>query len=153
MTAPTLPAIAPVGAPLAALMTGPVGSPRRQLARFAVVGAVTTVAYLVIYAAVEPLAGAQAANVLALLLTVDANTLGNRRFSFGLTGPDRALRHRLQGAVAFGVSLALTSAALAALDAAGISSTSMHLAVLVGANVAAGVLHFVLLSSWAFARS
>jgi hypothetical protein len=29
----------------------------------------------------------------------------------------------------------------------------MHLAVLVGANVAAGVLHFVLLSSWAFARS
>jgi putative flippase GtrA len=151
VTAPTLPVTAPAGAPLSPLLAVPVGWSRRQLPRFVLVGTVTTLAYLAVYAAVQPFVGAQAANLFALLLTADANTVGNRRFSFGLTGRHHALRHRLQGIVAFGVSLVLTSAALGALDAVGSSSTALHLAVLIAANVASGALHFVLLRAWAFA--
>jgi putative flippase GtrA len=131
---------------------GAVPSRRRQLASFAVIGTVTTVAYLLLYAALQPLTGDQIANAIALLLTVDANTVANRRFSFGLSGSRHAARHRAQGWVAFGVSLAATSASLAALHAGGVSSGSAYLAVLVAANVASGILHFVLLRSWAFAR-
>ena len=136
----------------APLELGDPSSSRRQVGWFLVVGTVTTVAYLLLYAALEPLTGAQVANAVALLLTVDANTVANRRFSFGLAGREHAVRHRLQGWVAFGISLVVTSATLAALESAGVSSGPTHLAVLVAANAASGILHFVLLRSWAFAR-
>jgi putative flippase GtrA len=129
-----------------------VPSRRHQLASFAVIGTVTTVAYLLLYAVLQPQTGDQIANAIALVLTVDANTVANRRFSFGLAGGQHAVRHRAQGWVAFGVSLAATSASLAVLDARGVSSGPTYLAVLVAANLASGILHFVLLRSWAFAR-
>jgi putative flippase GtrA len=131
---------------------GAVPSQRRQLTSFAMIGTVTTVAYLLLYAVLQPQVGDQIANAIALLLTVDANTVANRRLSFGLSGSQHAVRHRAQGWVAFGVSLAATSASLAALHAGGVSSGSTYLAVLVAANLASGILHFVLLRCWAFAR-
>ena len=55
-----------------------------QLVRFAAVGAVSTLAYLLLYAALRPAAGSQAANAFALLVCAVANTAVNRRLTFGL---------------------------------------------------------------------
>ena len=125
-------------------------STRRQLVVFVVVGAVTTLAYLLLYAVLQPVVGSQVANAAALLLTADANTIGNRRFGFGLSGRRDAARHHAQGLVAFAVSLVVTSVALAGLEED--SETTVRLAVLLAANTAAGLAHFLLLRFWVFTR-
>ena len=52
-----------------------------QLARFGAVGVVSTVAYTVLFLLMQGWAGAQPANVIALLLTALGNTAANRRFT------------------------------------------------------------------------
>jgi len=154
MTLPSLPSphvvlspavVVPVGLPHA-----PPAPYRFQLPRFLVVGAITTVAYLLLFSALHPLVGEQAANAIALLLTADANTAGNRWLTFGFTGRLHVVRHHARSFVAFGVALALSSGALAWLDAGGVSDMRVHIALLLVANVIAGAIHFVLLRSWAF---
>jgi hypothetical protein len=61
-------------------------TPVRQLARFALVGAASTLAYLGLYTALRYLLAAQAANAAALLATAAANTGANRRFTFAVRG-------------------------------------------------------------------
>ncbi|RAO16501.1 glycosyltransferase [Micromonospora noduli] len=123
----------------------PVGLPR-QLVRFAAVGVASTLAYLVLFVATRGALGAQPANLLALLLTAVANTAANRRLTFGISGRRHAGRHHLQGLLAFGLGLALTSGSLAVLHAAHAApARPVELAVLVAANLAATVLRFVLL--------
>lgn len=117
----------------------------RSVAPFLLVGLVTTVAWLGLYDVLRPHVGAQASNALALLVTADANTLLNRRYSF------RGHGGRLKGWVAFGAGLGLTSGALAALSAAGHDQGTTATAVLLAAEVVGGVVHFLLLRSWAFA--
>ena len=82
---------------------------RTQVGRSVAVGAVTTAAYLLLYAALEPHVGEQVANALALVATASANTSGNRRLSFELRGREGAVRHHMQGLVIFGVCWVLTS--------------------------------------------
>lgn len=82
-----------------------------QALRFAAVGVASTVAYFVLYLLLRPL-GAQPANLIALLATAIANTAANRRFTFGLTGRERLLRHHAGGLIAFGLALGLTSGSL-----------------------------------------
>jgi putative flippase GtrA len=149
VTALTLPTAEP--RPLRTTVDG--SSARRQLTTFVVVGALTTVAYLVLYAVLRPSVGDQIANAVALVLTADANTIANRRFGFALTGPESAVRHHAQGFVAYGVSLALTSGSLAVLEARGVTSGAAHVAVLLAANAVGGLVHFGLLRSWVFARA
>ncbi|KAB1922314.1 glycosyltransferase family 2 protein [Micromonospora noduli] len=123
----------------------PVGLPR-QLVRFAAVGVASTLAYLVLFVATRGALGVQPANLLALLLTAVANTAANRRLTFGISGRRHAGRHHLQGLLAFGLGLALTSGSLAVLHAAHAApARPVELAVLVAANLAATVLRFVLL--------
>jgi putative flippase GtrA len=130
------------------------GVPRglaRQLVGFCVVGAFSTLLYLLLYSlfrvGVEP----QVANAGALLLSAVANTAANRRLTFGVRGRDRAVRHQAQGLVVFGIGLALTSGSLAALEeAAGNPTHSTELAVLIAANLAATVLRFLLFRAWVF---
>ncbi|MET8552962.1 dolichyl-phosphate beta-glucosyltransferase [Micromonospora zamorensis] len=123
----------------------PVGLPR-QLVRFAAVGVASTLAYLVLFVATRGALGAQPANLLALLLTAVANTAANRRLTFGISGRRHAGRHHLQGLLAFGLGLALTSGSLAVLNALHAApARPVELAVLVAANLAATVLRFVLL--------
>src|SRR4051794_29800796 len=55
-----------------------------QLLRFCAVGAVSTVGYVLLYTALRPATGSQAANASALLLCALANTAANRRLTFGL---------------------------------------------------------------------
>ncbi|MGR6319208.1 glycosyltransferase family 2 protein [Micromonospora soli] len=123
----------------------PVGLPR-QLARFAAVGVASTLAYLLLFVLARGPLGAQAANLLALLVTAVANTAANRRLTFGVTGRRHAARHHLQGLLAFALGLALTSGSLALLHAAaGTPPRAVELAVLVAANLAATALRFTLL--------
>ena len=58
-----------------------------QLARFSVVGVVSTVAYVVLYVVLRGAMPALAANALALLVTAVANTAANRRLTFGVRSP------------------------------------------------------------------
>ncbi|WP_210589141.1 glycosyltransferase [Streptomyces sp. GESEQ-35] len=122
-----------------------------QLARFAAVGAVSTLGYLLLYAVLRPAAGPQAANALALLACAVANTAANRRLTFGLRGRSGALRHQARGLVTFLIGLALTSGSLAALHHTAPTATHRtELAVLVAANLAATLLRFLLLRAWVF---
>ncbi len=83
-----------------------------QVGIFAVVGLLSTLAYGVLYLVFRQWWGAQAANAAALLATAVANTAANRRWTFGVRGPDAAMRHQLQGLLVLGVGLLATSGAL-----------------------------------------
>ena len=123
----------------------------RQAVRFAVIGVASTIAYLLLFVAVHHVVGAQAANLLALLLTAIANTAANRRFTFGARAAARVARHQVEGLVVFGIALAVTSGSLAALHLVeGRPYRAIELGVLVVANLAATVLRFVLLRGWVF---
>lgn len=121
-----------------------------QLAVFLVVGVLSTLAYAGLYLVLREPAGPQAANVLALLLTAVANTAANRRFTFGVRGPDRALQHQAGGLVVLGAGLVVTSLALAALPSSANGSAALEVVVLTAANLAVTVLRFVALRHWVF---
>ena len=121
-----------------------------QIASFAVVGIASTIAYVLLYLLLRGLMSAQAANVLSLLVTAVANTAANRRLTFGISGRLHAARHQVKGLIAFGIGLALTSAALAALNH---PSRGVEVSVLVAANLVATVIRFVLYRTWVFGKS
>jgi putative flippase GtrA len=122
-----------------------------QLIRFAVVGVVSTVAYVILYALLRYAMGAQPANLIALLVTAVGNTAANRGLTFGVHGPDGWLGHQLQGLAVFALALGLTSGSLALLAAA--SAKEHYLAeivVLILASLLATALRFTLLRTWVF---
>ncbi|MEU3461393.1 bifunctional glycosyltransferase family 2/GtrA family protein [Streptomyces sp. NPDC006733] len=123
----------------------------RQLVGFCVVGALSTLVYLVLYSAFRLGLGSQPANAAALLVSAIGNTAANRRLTFGVRGREQAVRHQAQGLVVFAIGLALTSGSLAALQAANTRpSHGTELAVLIAANLAATVLRFLLFRAWVF---
>jgi putative flippase GtrA len=123
----------------------------RQLPMFAAVGVSCTIAYLILYWVLRGPVGAQAGNFLAALVTAVANTAANRRFTFRVTGPGDALRHQLQGGVAFVIGLVLSSAALAVLHVADPdASKTTELTALISANAIATAVRFLLLRVWIF---
>jgi len=88
--------------------------------------------------------GAQAANLASLLITAVLNTAVNRRFTFGISGSEGALKHHIGGLVAFGLALGLTSGSLWALQTWWPSAGHLaEVVVLVFANAAATLLRFV----------
>ncbi len=135
-------------------LTDPEGVPRGmtgQAVRFAAVGVASTLAYLLLYSLLRGALGAFGANLVALVVTAVANTAANRRLTFGIRGRDGAATHQLQGLIVFGLGLALTSGALAALGAfAPAAGHAVELVVLVLANALATVLRFVAFRSWIF---
>ncbi|MEV6277396.1 bifunctional glycosyltransferase family 2/GtrA family protein [Nocardia sp. NPDC051832] len=124
-----------------------------QLVRFALVGVLSTLAYLLLYLALQPIAGPQLANFSALLITAVGNTAANRAFTFGVRGSNGVVSHQFQGLAIFGVGLALTSGSLFALHhwAAG-APIQVELFVLVAANLLATLIRFVGLR-WVFRDS
>ncbi|MEW1863879.1 bifunctional glycosyltransferase family 2/GtrA family protein [Streptomyces sp. NPDC088194] len=123
----------------------------RQLVGFCAIGVLSTVVYLALYFLFRGAMDSQLANALALLLSALGNTAANRRLTFGVRGPARAVRHQAQGLVVFAIGLALTSGSLAALHtAAPHPAHHTELAVLVAANLAATVLRFLLFRAWLF---
>ncbi len=122
----------------------------RQLVRFAAVGVVSTVAYLVLYSSLRTGLGAQGANFVALGVTAVGNTAANRRYTFGVRGRAGAARHQFEGLIVFCLGLGLTSGSLAVLHGVSTPGRGLELAVLVVANLAATVLRFLLLRGWVF---
>jgi putative flippase GtrA len=122
-----------------------------QLLRFAAVGITSTLAYLLLYALLRDPFGAFGANLIALVGTAVANTAANRRFTFGVRGNGGALTHHVQGLVVFGLGLAMTTGALAALSfLVPDASQALEMLVLVAANLLATVLRFVAFRTWIF---
>ena len=122
-----------------------------QLARFAVVGVASTVAYVLLFLLLRGGLGAQGANAVSLLMTAVANTAVNRRVTFGIRGRAQAGRHQVRGLIAFGTGLALTSGALAALHhTSARPARATEISVLVAANLLATILRFGLYRSWVF---
>jgi putative flippase GtrA len=123
-----------------------------QLVWYTVIGAASTLAYVGLYALLRDVLGAQLSNVAAWVLTAVFDTSANRRLTFKLSGRAGALRAQVEGMVVFLIGLALTSSSLAVLDVVKEQpSRSLELGVLLSANLAAGVLRFVLLRVWVFA--
>ncbi|WP_084960402.1 dolichyl-phosphate beta-glucosyltransferase [Thermoactinospora rubra] len=120
----------------------------RQLPRFAVVGVVSTLAYLALYSLLRAMMTPFAANAVALLVTAVANTAANRRFTFGVIGSAGALRHQLEGAIAFFVGLTLSTIGLALVPAG--ASRGVELLAVVVANAVATLVRFMLLRVWVF---
>ena len=122
-----------------------------QMVRFGAVGAASTLAFVVLFALIRQVLPAQAANLVALLVTAVANTAANRRLTFGVRGRESAGRHHLQGLGVFAMAWALTAGALGLLHAAvPVPSHPLELGVLVAANLVATLLRFLLLRSWVF---
>jgi putative flippase GtrA len=129
----------------------PGGAKLIQLVRFILVGVASTVAYLLLYLVLRGVLAAQAANAISLLLTAVANTAVNRRVTFGIRGRQHAARHQVRGLIAFGIGLALTSAALAALHASAAQpGRAAELTVLIAANLTATLVRFILYRGWVF---
>ncbi|MFI6902635.1 glycosyltransferase [Nonomuraea sp. NPDC050394] len=120
----------------------------RQLPRFAVVGVVSTLAYLGLYTLLRGALAPMPANTIALLVTAVANTAANRRFTFGISGSAGVVRHQFEGLIAFLVGLALTTGGLALLP--GGVSHGVELAAVVLANALATLVRFLLLRVWVF---
>ena len=127
------------------------GSLLRQSVRFACIGVASTLAYLLLFMLLHGDLGAQAANLIALLVTAIGNTAANRRFTFGVAGGSKAARHHVEGLIVFGIALAITSGSLVALHAvAPEPGRYVDAAVLVAANLLATAVRFVLLRGWVF---
>jgi putative flippase GtrA len=125
--------------------------PGRQVVSFLLIGVASTLVYLLLYLGWRDITSAPAANAAALVTTAVANTAANRRFTFHVRGRRHAARHQLRGLVAFGVGLAVTSGSLLALRAiVAQPSRTAELVVLVGANLVATVVRFVLYRDWVF---
>jgi putative flippase GtrA len=127
------------------------GSLLRQTVRFASVGAASTIAYLLLFMMMHGMVGAQAANLIALLVTAIGNTAANRRFTFGVAGGRRVARHHFEGLIVFGIALAITSGSLALLHTlAPEPGRYVDAIVLIAANLIATAARFVLLRGWVF---
>jgi glycosyltransferase involved in cell wall biosynthesis len=124
-----------------------------HIVRFAAIGALSTLAYAVLYLALRGPSGPGLANAVALAITAVANTQANRRWTFGLRGRERLLRQHAAGAIVFLLTLAVTSGALLALHALVQHPTRwLELTVLVAASVTATVTRYLGLRFWVFTQ-
>lgn len=146
----------PVQAIYAELGRRPIVPPGRpsffgQVIRFGLVGAVSTLAFALLYLVFQGPFGAQEANFLSLLLTAVGNTAANRRFTFGISGPSRLFTQQFQGLIVFILAWSITSSSLWVLHSVNLDATaSMELLTLTAANVLATLMRFVLLRVWVF---
>jgi putative flippase GtrA len=120
-----------------------------QMARFATVGAISTVAYVALYAVLRGIAPATVANAVALVVTTVGNTAANRRLTFGVRGRHALVRDHVAGLAALAVALLISTAALGLLQSAvRAAPRALELAVLGAANAIATIGRFVVLR-WA----
>jgi putative flippase GtrA len=121
-----------------------------ELLRFAGVGAVSTVAYAALFAALEPTLGSYVANTVAIGLCSLGNTAAHR----GMAGTARLGLDRRRRVLAAGsllaVSLSVSTGALAATRAMGLTSLAPELCAVTAANAGAAVVRFAILRSWIF---
>ena len=146
----------PVQAIYAELGRRPIVTPSRpsffgQVVRFGMVGGISTMAFALLFLLFQGPFGAQQANFLALLLTAVGNTAANRRFTFGINGPEKLFTQQFQGLIVFALAWSITSSSLLVLHTlVPDSSSTMELMALTGANILATLMRFVLLRIWVF---
>lgn len=146
----------PVQAIYAELGRRPIAPPGRpsffgQVVRFGLVGAASTLAFALLYMVLQGPFGAQQANFLSLLLTAVGNTAANRRFTFGISGPNKLFTQQFQGLIVFLLAWGITASSLWALHSVNPDATaSKELLTLTAANVFATLMRFVLLRIWVF---
>jgi putative flippase GtrA len=122
---------------------------KRQLASFAAIGLVSTIAFAVLYTALRQATAAGVANASALTLTTVGNTAANRWLTFGVRDRQSAVRHQVGGFVALGVALVVSTAAVLVLHRVDPkASQGLELLVLIAANGLATLFRFVVLRSW-----
>lgn len=123
----------------------------RHLSAFAVIGVLSTLAWLVLYLIFRTMMPSLSANALSLVITTVANTAANRRFTFGVVGSQGALRHQLEGGVVFVIGLVLSSAGLGLVHMlAPAAPRAVEVAAMLGSYALATVVRFVLLGGWVF---
>lgn len=146
----------PVQAIYAELGRRPIVQPGRpsffgQVIRFGLVGAISTLAFALLYLVLQGPFGAQEANFLALLLTAVGNTAANRRFTFGISGPAKLFTQQFQGLIVFLLAWTITSSSLVLLHSfTADAAPSAELLTLTAANVLATLMRFALLRIWVF---
>lgn len=124
----------------------------RRVFAFAVVGVLSTVVHLGLFAGLRSLfLSAQVANVLALVVATIFNTAANRRWTFQVRGKAGALRHQVQGFLVFGLTLGLTASGLGLLHAlVAVSPTWLETLTVAAATSVATVVKYVLMRTWMF---
>ena len=122
-----------------------------RLAKFAVVGGLSTVVHLGLFAALDQPMASQVANMVALVVATVFNTALNRAWTFGLTENARMLRHHVQALAVFGLTWGMSALALWGLDA-GVPhhSTAGALVVVAAAMAVSTVVRFVAMERWIF---
>jgi putative flippase GtrA len=121
-----------------------------QLGAFGLIGAVSTVATVVLYSLLRLWAPLLVANLAALVVMTLFNTEANRRLTFAGAAVSSRRAH-LQGLVVFALYYALTSGALLALQSlVARPSRWLEVAVLLAASALGTVGRFALLRAWVF---
>jgi putative flippase GtrA len=87
----------------------------RQIASFAIVGGLATLAFFVVYNGMRLVASPFVSNAVAIVSSSFLNFTMNRRFTFGWAGWRRWLRQLLEFSAVLAVTLGASSAGLAAL--------------------------------------
>ena len=124
-----------------------------QLLRFAGVGAVSTLGYLFLFVAWQPLLGPYNANALAMAIATLFNTAVHRELSRTTDGQDRRGRLYAVAAGSFAVSLGLTSLGLVVAQWVAPSSLLAQVVAITAANACAAVVRFAVLRAWIFRPS
>lgn len=120
--------------------------------RFAQIGGVSTVAYLVLYLSLQALAGSLAANAVALTVCAAANFAAHRRYTLpDEAGTGSARRFARASVMAWGAAIVLTSVALA-VSALFSTSVLASLLAVVCANAVVSVGRFVAVRALLFRR-
>jgi len=130
----------------------PLGRPPgpAELASFARIGLLSTVAWLLLWLALRPALGAFAANALALIICSAPNTAANWRLTFAGRAPFHR-RDRIVGGLALlAASLVATTFALAVAIGVGATSAAAEGVALLLANGVVAFARFVLLRAWVF---
>ncbi len=121
-----------------------------ELASFARIGLLSTVAWLLLWLALRPALGAFAANALALIICSVPNTAANWRLTFAGRAPFHR-RDRIVGGLALlAASLVATTFALAVAIGVGATSAAAEGVALLLANGVVAFARFVLLRAWVF---
>jgi putative flippase GtrA len=122
----------------------------RQVMRFCLVGAFSTVVFTALFLLLRPRYGSQSANVLALLLTAIGNTAANRYFTFGIRARAGVARHHAQGLLVFGFALALNAVALRIGRSVFGGDGAVDVIAVLTASVFAALVRFLMLRRWVF---
>ena len=124
------------------------------IARFLLIGVLSTLAYAVLYLLLRGWMAPGGANALALACTAVANTQANRRYTFGVRGRERLVSQHAAGALVFVLALALTDGALRLLQVIDPRpGRAIEVIALVLAGAVATVTRYVALRTWVFARA